>query len=306
MYTPQGAIQRGGSMKKTLCLILFFAITISAVLLSSCSEKDYTNYKNEEGYEEYISDTDAGYDDLPYYNCEESMEKSKAALRYYENNSRRCGDYIITDYEDGVCINRYVGFWKWEEISVPETLDGKPVVKIGAYPVDNGERFYGVFSGCNDFTLILPSTVKYIGNRTFLFYSGIVSEDERDDFTLVNSVKVSEDNPYYTAVDGVLYSKDKKALLYDSNLLWINLGKSYNVPNFVEVFEPSNGVADCGATITIGENVKKINTFIDKGEDGTEPNPYAKPWIVVRGEKDSAAEKWAKEQYAKFEEITKY
>lgn len=281
-----------------------FMLLITIAFFTGC-RKDYSNYKNDDEYQEYISDSNTGYEDVPYYNCDEAMKSSEDARKYYENNKRRLGDYIITDYEDGICINQYVG-WKVAEnatLKVPEELDGKPVVKIGGYPIDDGDDFLGAFAGNRDFTIELPSTIKYIGSDTFLYYSGIVPEEDRDDFTLVKSVEVSEDNPYYASYEGALYTKDQKSLLYDPMLEWMYLQTSYTVPDFVEIFEPSNGVADSGSTITIGDNVKRINTFIDKGEDGIEPNPAVKPWIVVRGKKGSAAEEWAKEQYAEFEAI---
>lgn len=289
-------------MKKIFYVMFISLITIT--FFTGC-RKDYSNYKNEEGYQEYINDSSACYEDVPYYDCVESMETSELARKYYENNKRRSGDYIITDYNDGVCINQYVGGKVAENatLNVPEKIDGKPVVKIGGYPVDNGDDFLGAFAGNKNFTLKLPSTVKYIGNHTFLYYSGIIPEENRDDFTLVKSVEVSEDNPYYASYKGALYTKDKKSLLYEPKLLWIYLERNYIVPEFVENFVPSNGVFDGEITLTIGENVKTINTFIDKGEDGIEPNPYVIPQIVIRGKKGSVAEEWAKQQFAKFEAL---
>lgn len=289
-------------MKKIFTFILIFLLTI--IFFTGC-EKYYSNYKSEDGYVEYVSDNDTGYEDVPYYNCDEAMESSEDARKYYENNKRRSGDYIITDYNDGVCINQYVGCNVAENatLNVPEKIDGKPVVKIGGYPVDNGDDFLGAFAGNKNFTLKLPSTVKYIGSHTFLYYSGIIPEENRDNFTLVKSVEVSEDNPYYASYKGALYTKDKKSLLYEPKLQWIYLERNYVVPEFVENFAPSNGVSDGEITLTIGENVKTINTFIDKGEDGIEPNPYVTPNVVIIGYKNTAAEEWAIEQYAIFEKL---
>lgn len=289
-------------MKKIFYVMFIWLTTIT--FFTGCG-KDYSNYKNEEGYQEYINDSSTGYEDVPYYDCDESMETSELARKYYENNKRRSGDYIITDYNDGVCINQYVGGKVAENaiLNVPEKIDGKPVVKIGGYPVDNGDDFLGAFAGNKNFTLKLPSTVKYIGSHTFLYYSGIIPEENRDDFTLVKSVEVSEDNPYYASYKGTLYTKDKKSLLYEPKLQWIYLERDYIVPELVENFVPSNGVSDGEITLTIGENVKTINTFIDKGEDGIDPNPYVIPQIVIRGKKGSVAEEWAKEQCAKFEAL---
>ena len=80
-------------------------------------------------------------------------------------------------------------------------------------------------------------------------------------------------------------------------------GIEYMVPDHVTCFEPSNGVPCLLSRIRFGKNVKSINTYIDKQEDGIEPNPEVVPDVVICGYKGSAAEKWAEEQYAKFEEI---
>ena len=59
--------------------------------------------------------------------------------------------------------------------------------------------------------------------------------------------------------------------------------------------------------LVIGKNVKKIDTFIDMGEDGCEPNPDVTINVAVHGYKGTAAEEWAKEWvkewYADFIEI---
>ncbi len=44
------------SITKNITIIFSLLLLLT---LSSC--KDYSNYKNEEGYQEYISDADAGY-----------------------------------------------------------------------------------------------------------------------------------------------------------------------------------------------------------------------------------------------------
>lgn len=271
-------------------------------LLSSCKASvDNLSYKNDIGYEAYISDFNTGYDDATFYFIEEAMETSKQARDFYKSNNRRCGDYIITDYEDGVCINRYVGLELSDGsiLEIPEKIDNKLVVKIGGYVSDDETKILGAFSGNTNFTLKIPSTVKYIGNLSFLCYSGIISDDDRKDFTFISSIEVSADNPYYWSNDGALYTKDRKSLLYEPKLEWICSGVSYTVPDFIETFEPSNGVDSNMAKIVIGNNVNKINTFIDRGENTEDWVPD----IVVFGYKDTVAEKWAEEQNTLFKEI---
>ncbi len=278
----------------------FVFLILFMFLLTSCNSKSDIPYNKQNGYEEYISDSDTGYEDLPYFNCMESMEENEKAYDYYKNNKRRCDEYIITDYEDGVCINRYVGWRLGEDslLEIPEELDGKPVVKIGGYPIDDSYT-RGAFAGNRDFTIKIPSTVKIISNKTFLFYSGIMPNDAQDNFTLVKKVEVSEDNPYYSSYDGALYTKDKKKLLFEPNFYLRYFSGSYTVPDFVETFEPCNGVSEDLESLTIGKNVKYINAFFDKGENGSSGIPNT----TVRGYKGTIAEEWAEEQYAKFEAI---
>lgn len=296
----------------------YFVFLISLMfLLTSCNSKSNIPYNQQIGYAEYISDSNTGREGISYFNCDEAMYSSERARNYYKNNKRRCGNYIITDYEDGVCINRYVGRKPAEDdvLEVPEELDGKPVIKIGGYPyqtkIDYGEYgikehtiVLGAFAGNRDYTLKIPSTVKMIGYRTFLFYSGMVPEENWDEYTLVKNVVVSEDNPYYSSYEGGLYSKDKKRLLFDAKLYRSN---PYTVPDFVESFEPTNGikngVSEEKMILNIGKNVKYIDTYIDMDEDGTEPSEDCVPYLIVRGYKGSVAEEWAEEQYAEFEAI---
>ena len=292
-----------------------FNIVLSVTLLllfTGCGAKNTADFNKQVGYKEYISDTDTGYKDAPYYECNEAMNKSLKAIEFYKNNNRRCGDYIITDYENGVCINKYLGFKPFEDqvIEIPETLEDKPVVKIGCYPVNENVNdtldieLIGAFAGCMDFTLKIPSTVKYIGDSVFLYYSGIIQEDKRDNYTFVKNIQVDENNKYYASKDGVLYTKDMKSLLFDAKLGWYYCTESsYSVPDFVENFEPSNGIAENLGSIVFEKSIKKINTFIDKGENGVEPDPEYRLNVVVKGYKNTIAEKWAEQQYAKFKAL---
>ena len=91
-----------------------------------------TDYKSEKGYAVYIIDADKGYKDIPYYNVKDSIN-TKEGKKNFESNSRRVGVFLITDYEDGVCINRCYraseGYGATPTfINIPEKLDGKPQV----------------------------------------------------------------------------------------------------------------------------------------------------------------------------------
>lgn len=294
-------------MKKFLAIFSFFALMF-IMFLSGCSAS--SNYMEISGYKNYISDTNAGYYDIVHYNVVDSMENNSNAREYFIKNNRRKGDYLITDYEDGVCINKFYGSPDSNGIiNIPETIDNKSVVKLGGYieSIDD-ENVIGAFGGYADIIIKIPSTVKVISQNATMNNSGIIPEESRYMFVDIFGFEVDKNNPYYSSKNGTLYSKDY------TKLLWVNtMGRDNNnpdwfideyiVPEYVETFEPSNGIYCLLNKIKIGKNVKKINTYIDKGESGIEPDPDLVPDVIICGYNDSIAEKWAKEQYAKFEEL---
>lgn len=105
----------------------------------------------------------------------------------------------------------------------------------------------------------------------------------------VNSFNVLGDNKFYSSEEGVLYNKNKTNLLLYPLL---NKIESFVVPDSVSII---GGAVDFGQTnlkkIIIGKNVKKIDAYCDDSREKK---------IIVEGYKNTAAEKWAKEQYAKF------
>ena len=153
-------------MKRNL---LFVSFIILAILFTGCSFKDYNSaYKDEEGYSNYISNSKTGCKDMNSFGLVSNLEDEKSQ-EYYKKNSRVCGDYLITNYLDGVCINRYLGHNN--TIKIPKTLDNKPVIMLGEFISDekyNGKnQIYGAFAGIKDCKITIPSTVKTIGIRSF-------------------------------------------------------------------------------------------------------------------------------------------
>lgn len=279
-------------------------IIVALILfVGGCSETPC--FSELDGYTDYISDSGNGYNDIKYFNVKDSMEESEEARKYFNANQRRAGDYLITDYENGVCINQYFGSHNSGVIKIPEEIEGKPVVKIGGY-IDNKSdgTFVGALGGYTDVVIELSSSVKVISKEVVFNENGMIPEESRYMFAYLSGFTVDEDNPYYSAENGNLFSKDYKKLLWMSTTYNSTDGSDgYIVPESVEVFEPANGVWCLLDKITFGKNVKEINTYIDNGESGTEPNPNIIPEVIVCGYKDSVAEEWAESQYAKFEEI---
>ncbi len=144
---------------------------------------DYSNYKNEYGYSAYISDRNSG-DETSFCKTQTSLEKSEKAVSFYENNNRQFNDFIITNYEDGICINRVLNPAWWDG-KIPETIDGKPVVKLGCYMNEQGEvvPFVNINNDSSTgLSVFLPKTVKYIDEKCF---------------STKIEYNVDKDNPYY-------------------------------------------------------------------------------------------------------------
>lgn len=248
-------------MKRNL---LFVSFIILAILFTGCSFKDYNSaYKNEEGYSNYISNSKTGCKDMNSFGLVSNLEDEKSQ-EYYKKNSRVCGDYLITNYLDGVCINRYLGHNN--TIKIPKTLDNKPVIMLGEFISDekyNGKnQIYGAFAGIKDCKITIPSTVKYVTSGVlWVSYdadtTGFTGKYEND----FASVKIDKNNPYYTYIDNIIYTKDMKTLLYINFYDYYNNEDGedfYIVVDNIENFEPINQMLYGNYQIYFGKNIKKI------------------------------------------------
>ena len=153
------------------------------------------DYEKIPGYYEYISDrnkglitsfcgSDAFVDSSgTAYNTKQEFKKAR---EYYRKNSRKSGNFIITNYLDGICINRVFDLKNWD-YNIPEKIEGLPVVKLGSYPDKNNILRPAIYLGIEKKkqTVYLPKTLKYIDFDCLDW--------------LWNSVfySVDKDNPYY-------------------------------------------------------------------------------------------------------------
>ena len=124
----------------------------------------------------------------------------------YISKMYKSGDFLVSDYNGGICINRYVGNEK--DVVIPEKIDGKNVIKIGLYferswddtsdGIDGSIYFQrNAFYETGVKSIYLPSGLKEI-----VMYSFYISEKNT-----LKSIKVSKENPYYLSVNGILFSK---------------------------------------------------------------------------------------------------
>ena len=184
---------------------------------------------------------DPTYDDgidIDFYN------KFRKSVRMASDNS----DYLISDCKGGVCINKYTGEEK--DLRIPETLDGKKVVKLG-FDVYVGECDMSLdspFEKCELKSITLPSGLRDIVNDALL--GGFSNNLAR--------IEVSKDNPYYTSVDGVLFTKDKSCLLFVPRYY---PKADYEVPEGTKAVysTPRGTVKIPESVISFGEDVKNYS-----------------------------------------------
>ena len=141
------------------------------------------------------------------------------------------GDLEYSVLDDGtVEITDYNGSTK--TVDIPEKINGKSVTSIGncafryctslkSITIPNSVIEIGssAFSGCSSLTSItIPNSVTNIGDSTFWGCSSLTA------------IYVAVDNKNYTSVNGVLFNKDKTALIcYPAG----KTDKSYNITNSV-------------------------------------------------------------------------
>ena len=144
----------------------------------------------------------------------------------------RCISLTSVNIPDTVeCIGSYAFSWAaLTSLALPEG-----VTNIGTF----------AFTGNSFSSLVIPKSVTSIGRGAF---SGLIE---------LSAIQVQEGNEYYTAVDGVLFTGDKKALVtYPSG----RRDGSYTVPDGVEVIQRQScsgnlyltSVTIPGTVITIG------------------------------------------------------
>lgn len=194
----------------------------------------------------------------------------------YQKSVRRSGEWMITDFEDGICVNEYVfdkknfNNEKNITIEIPDTLDGKKVLKIGSCVkrwFDNEISYefeydqIGILSSVPskyEVTLVIPKTVSDISSSAFCSFNYWLDEPEDEETPPfesadVSSFAVNNDNPFYSSKNGSLYNKDKSCLLY----ICPEKGKEFIVPDSVNtIISRIDYFWD--NTIVVGKNVKKM------------------------------------------------
>ena len=92
---------------------------------------------------------------------------SSAQMQEQVYNSTEAFDY--SEVDDGVIITYFKNYdyVEYDKIVIPESINGKPVVGIGALEETDtyyGKVFSAVFGNCE---VVIPNTVTYIGGKAF-------------------------------------------------------------------------------------------------------------------------------------------
>lgn len=277
-------------------------------------------YEYDDDDEEWYNKDDQAYNAFPSETMEDwvecisnSVDFEAVETKLYKKikaSYRTVGDYTVSDYKDGVCINK-LKFSKKQykeglnTITIPEKIDGKKVVKLGEYIVNESyleyesnytsKGFLTEFTDGYNIKLVIPKTVKYISANALKNINDYIEEDDYFySYGYICDIEVDKANPYYTSESGVMYSKDKSWLLFfrpDDNG---ENGKRqvFTVPKSVKYIADTNiceTSTDPDYTMIIGSNVKKIYAHIGYGECGSQNCKFK----VAKG---SAAEKWLGEE----------
>lgn len=124
--------------------------------------------------------------------------------------------------DEGVVIRSYKEQSGRTVLTIPDTIDGRPVI---------GVENFGAFNTSGVKTVVIGKHVRDIGIWAFTNNSGLTE------------FRVDEENAQFSAVDGVLFSKDMKTLLYYPSKKGVTVDRggrvtakaSYTVPDGVEI-----------------------------------------------------------------------
>lgn len=187
----------------SLVLMFFLILNVSFNLY----QKDKTAKRYNEEIKEIYFDSDNVFN-----------EQYSADYKSRMYVSKEDKDWLISDYEGGISVNKYLG--KDKEIVIPETLDGKKVLRLdfnySKQPDDtwshDGSHSYDYYHCAFDNTdielITIPSGVKEIRYGTFLN----ISSSEKP---TLKKVAVNKGNKvFYSNNDGDLLAKKNDEVIY--------------------------------------------------------------------------------------------
>lgn len=207
----------------------------------------------------YATDEDADYDYKNEFKFV-SIETYEKQLAYEALNPKRSGDfdYAIIDGEGYLTNCASIS----ETVEVPAEIDGVTITAI----------YYGAFQSCGSKNIVLPETVKTIGENAFSEYAenitipGDCTLIEGDEPFLtchsLKSITVTEGSGEYSSLDGVLYNKDRSRLITYPQA---RENAEFTVPDTVKSIAPS---AFCYNPYLTKATLKAVETIGDFAFEG--------------------------------------
>ena len=182
---------------------------------SDLGKKQYTHYLK-------------GRKDFDDYSIDESfinIEKKVRNESLYEQICARTANKDGFVYNIGTGDITIFGYEQDEEnVVVPAEIDGRPVKRIAqnafrhkrmqSLTLSEGiEYVTSLFAGqCTELKkIILPSTAKIVAVGSDVFVTGL--DGFVDNCSKLEEIEVAEENPYLTAIDGVLYDKTLTSIM---------------------------------------------------------------------------------------------
>ncbi|KNY29433.1 leucine-rich repeat protein [Pseudobacteroides cellulosolvens] len=183
-------------------------------------------------------------------------------------------NFTYTEANGEITITKYTGLGV-SDVTIPGTIDGKPVMAIADYIFSKGGNPASSNSETSPDNLeirkiIIPENVRTIGNM-FAYCPNLktidipstLNEIQNLPFKFINngkleSINVSEKNNAYSSEDGVLFSKDKSILLYYPRS---KKDTHYTVPLSVTAITSHSIACNNLKTIDIHENVYDIQPY---------------------------------------------
>lgn len=178
----------------------------------------------------------------------QSGQTYTAVNKDYENDAKKNQTkfkYVVENNE--VVVTKYTDSTERLVVEVPDEIDGMPVTKIADFSLFNAESLETIKIGKN---------VKEIGPWSMT-----------NNYHLKEFV-VDEANPYFCSVDGVLFSKDMKTIIYFPPGKGINGYDGYGTATNFTTYAIPDGVEVVGTKcfykcyyiedITIPSSVKRI------------------------------------------------
>lgn len=197
-----------------------------------------------------------------------------SALPALADETRTSGDFQYTLKSNGTAT--IVGYTGWGDIIIPQMLDGYTVTAIG------DKAFYCDTLNDSSCTITLPDTIKSIGDFAFwnknvrsINLTNTLEYIGKGAFVGCNSItyRISADQPTFAVIDGALYDKSEKKLIWGKEGATIPEGIKI-IGDYACYEVPHCGINEDG--IVLPSTIEEIGDYAFYGNGYLIKVPYAK------------------------------